>query len=140
MLGSASVAIRDHLTINPVTIGPDAPLSAAVKSILQHKLSGICVVDSDNRLLGVLSELDCLNAFIHASYDRSIGVGMVQDYMTRDVDVVSLSDNIVNVANEMMAKNQRRRPVIENGILKGQITCRGLLRAVELFSEAKNYV
>ena len=59
---------------------------------------------------------------------------------TKDVDVVHLQDNIINVANDMMSKSQRRRPVVENGKLVGQISCRQLLLAVDEFSRKDSFV
>ena len=136
MLGS--VDIKDHMLKNPVTISPDALLSEAVSSILHHKISGLCVVDSNKQLLGVLSELDCLKGYIAATYN-SASMGNVADYMTREVDVVDVHENIINVANDMMSKNQRRRPVIQDGKLIGQISCRQLLHAVKEFSSNASY-
>ena len=132
-----SVDIRDYMIDNPVTISPQSSLAEAVQKILAHKISGLCVVDDNKRLLGVLSELDCLQGVLGATYNQS-GVGQVSEYMTRDVDVARLTDDIVNVANDMMSKNQRRRPVVDNGRLIGQITCRQLLSAVKEFAQAKN--
>lgn len=128
-----SVDVKDYLLQNPVTITKDAGLLEAVHLILSHKISGLCVVDEHNNLLGVLSELDCLRGILGATYNES-GVGLVSDYMTTDVDVAGLHDNIVNVASDMLKKKHRRRPVVENGKLLGQITCRQLLRAVKEFS------
>ena len=132
-----SVDIRDYLIDNPVTISPQASLIEAVQKILAHKISGLCVVDDNKQLLGVLSELDCLQGVLGATYNQS-GVGQVSEYMTTEVDVAVLSDDIVNVANDMLSKNQRRRPVVENGQLIGQVTCRQLLGAVEDFAKAKS--
>ena len=132
-----SVDIRDYLIDNPVTIAPQASLIEAVQKILAHKISGLCVVDDNKQLLGVLSELDCLQGVLGATYNQS-SVGRVAEYMTTEVDVAVLSDDIINVANDMMSKNQRRRPVVDNGKLIGQITCRQLLGAVKEFSQAKN--
>ena len=54
--------------------------------------------------------------------------------MTTDVVSVSLHENIVDVAQDMLAHKHRRRPVIdEDGTLLGQVTCRQLLRAVKDF-------
>ncbi|WP_101758142.1 CBS domain-containing protein [Oceanicoccus sp. KOV_DT_Chl] len=133
-----SIEIKDHMLTNPVSISAHAPLAEAVQLILRHKISGLCVVDADKKLLGVLSELDCLKGFMTATYNSS-SVGPVSDYMTRDVDVVHASDNMINVANDMLAKGQRRRPVVENGRLVGQITCRQMLSVVEEFSRSATY-
>lgn len=136
---SVSVNVRDHMLRNPITISADAPLADAVQSILRNKISGICVIDSDKKLLGVLSEIDCLQGFLAATYNSG-SVGSVSEYMTKDVDVVYLQDNIINVANDMMSKSQRRRPVVENGKLVGQISCRQLLSAVDEFSRKDSFV
>ena len=136
---SVSVNVIDHMLRNPITIAADAPLADAVRSILRNKISGICVIDNDKKLLGVLSEIDCLQGFLAATYNSS-SVGSVSEYMTKDVDVVHLQDNIINVANDMMSKSQRRRPVVENGKLVGQISCRQLLLAVDEFSRKDSFV
>jgi CBS domain-containing protein len=44
------------------------------------------------------------------------------------------NEDIVDVARDMLANNKRRRPVVENGKLIGQITCRQLLTAMRKFS------
>ncbi len=134
----SSVTVKDHMLKTPVTIAANAPLADAVQSILRNKVSGICVIDSNKKLLGVLSEIDCLRAFLTATYNSG-SVGSVADYMTTDVDVVHLQDNIINVANDMMNKSQRRRPVVDNGKLVGQISCRQLLLAVDEFSRKESY-
>ena len=55
--------------------------------------------------------------------------------MTSDNLLVAGPDeDIVNVAQDMLAQNKRRRPVVENGKLIGQVTCRQLLTAVRKFS------
>ncbi len=134
-----SVYLKDYMLDNPVTILPQANLIEAVQKILAHKISGLCVVNENKQLLGVLSEMDCLQGVLGATYNQS-SIGQVSEYMTKEVDVAVLTDDIINVANDMMSKNQRRRPVVENGRLIGQITCRQLLNAVKEFSQEKSRV
>ncbi len=129
-----SVDIRDYMQTKPVTVMADAPLIEAMQKILSHKISGLCVVDEQHTLVGMLSELDCLRGVLEATYQGGQGLGQVKDFMTSSVDVASLSDNIVSLAADMMNKRQRRRPVTDNGKLIGQITCRQLLGAVREFS------
>lgn len=131
-----SVNLRDYMQDKPATVSANAPLIEAMQKILSHRISGICVVDENYKLIGMLSELDCLKGVLDATYQSGRGgLGQVREYMTSDVDVAALSENIVSVATDMMNKRQRRRPVVDdNGRLIGQITCRQLLSAVRDFA------
>jgi CBS domain-containing protein len=128
-----SVNLRDYMLLNPVRVHPEDNIMDAMKVIIDNKISGVCVVDTDVNLVGVLSELDCLRAVLGAVYNNT-SIGSVQDYMATDNLVVAHPDeDIVDVAQDMLLKNKRRRPVVENGKLIGQITCRQLLSAVMKF-------
>jgi len=128
-----SVNLRDYMLPNPVKVRPDDNIMDAMKVIIENKISGVCVVDMEMNLVGVLSEMDCLRAVLSAIYNNT-GIGVVQDHMARDNLLIAHPDeDIVNVAQDMLQKNKRRRPVVENGKLIGQITCRQLLSAVMKF-------
>ncbi len=131
-----SVELSDYMLHKPATIGPQADIFEAVASILDNRISGLCVVDAQGMLLGVLSELDCLKAILSATYEGRRYVGVVGDYMTpaEGVSISAPVDDIVDVANEMVRNGRRRRPVVRDGKLVGQITCRQLLRAISDFS------
>jgi predicted transcriptional regulator len=63
-------------------------------------------------------------------------VGVVRDHMSSDNLIVAHpNEHIVDVAQDMLIKSKRCRPVVENGKLIGQITCRQLLSAVMKFSD-----
>ncbi|WP_239017267.1 CBS domain-containing protein [Seongchinamella sediminis] len=130
-----SVSLRDYMLANPVKVRADANLLDAMQVIIDNKVSGVCVVDGADNLVGILSELDCLRAVLGATYNKT-GVGEVREYMASDNLVVAHPDeDIVDVAQDMLANNKRRRPVVENGKLIGQITCRQLLTAVKKFRQ-----
>ncbi|MCR8923730.1 CBS domain-containing protein [Dasania sp. GY-MA-18] len=128
-----SIDLRDYMNPTPMTIKPDANLLDAMELIIKHKVSGLCVVDDHHHLVGVLSEMDCLKGVLSATYNES-GVGAVSNYMySENIVTASPQDDIVDVAQDMLLKSHRRRPVIENGKLVGQVTCRRLLAAVKDF-------
>lgn len=130
-----SVDIADYMQHNPAKVLADASLFEAIDIITSRHISGVCVVDAAGHLVGVLSELDCLRAVVSATYDHCADVGSVADFMTREVTVCRLHDNLVDVARDMIARSQRRRPVVdEHGKLIGQLTCRQLLRVVNAFN------
>ncbi len=128
-----SVQLRDYMLTNPVRIKPDANLVEAIELIVHNRISGICVVDDNNELLGILSELDCLDAILSATYNEG-GIATVGEYMaTENLLVAHPNEDIVDIAQDMLRKHKRRRPVVEDGKLVGQITCRQLLNAVKNF-------
>lgn len=130
-----SVELKDYMLRDPVKIKPDADVFEAIHKILVHKVSGLCVVDERQQLLGVLSEMDCLKAILGAVYNESPYAGTVSEYMTSDVITVKMHDSIVDVATDMLEHKHRRRPVVEDdGRLIGQVSCRQLLRAVKEFA------
>jgi len=128
-----SVDLLDYMIINPIKVKENINLRDAMKSIIDNKVSGVCVVDDNNVLLGVLSEMDCLTAILKATYNE-IGVGLVSEYMITEVVVAHQHDDIIDIAQDMLLKKHRRRPVIEDGKLIGLVSCRQLLSAVDKFN------
>ncbi|MCS5594114.1 MAG: CBS domain-containing protein [Porticoccaceae bacterium] len=133
-----SVDLSDYMLTNPVTVSAGENVFNAIDVIIEQKVSGVCVVDTDGNLLGVLSELDCLRAILSATYNENGDVGNVVDFMTAEVDSCELHADLVDVADDMIKKGHRRRPVVDNGKLVGQITCRKLLSVVSEFTHTAN--
>lgn len=128
-----SVNLRDYMLTNPVKVKATDNILEAMQVIIDNRISGLCVVDDQNNLVGILSELDCLRAALSAIYNEG-NIGSVSEYMASDNLVVAHpNEDIVDVAQDMLLKNKRRRPVVEDGKLVGQITCRQLLKAVKKF-------
>lgn len=129
-----SVQLKDYMTARTVTVNADAEMAEAIKLIIDNKISGLCVVDDSGRLAGILSELDCLRAILSSTYNQG-NIGRVRDYMaSENLVVANPHEDITDVAQDMLLKNKRRRPVVEDGKLVGQITCRQLLSAVMAFN------
>jgi len=130
---SNQLQVRDYMQ-NAVTVVQSATVSEAAQIILEHKISGVTVVDAAGSLTGILSELDCLRAIVNAVYNGSLpGAAIVEDIMTKNVEANSPEDNIVTVASSMLDHKHRRRPVVENGKLVGQVSCRQILKAIKDF-------
>jgi CBS domain-containing protein len=127
-----SVRIRDYMIRRPVLVRPDSDIFDAIRQIINHRISGVIVVDEHRTPVGILSELDCLRAILSGSYyGEEQGVVRVEDYMTSPVETIHVDENIIDVAKSMLDHKRRRRPVVdENGHLIGQVTCRALLKAI----------
>ncbi len=52
---------RDVMTHSLVTLTPETSIYDAIRKLISKKISGAPVLDSDGKMVGVLSELDCLS-------------------------------------------------------------------------------
>ena len=129
-----SLKISDHLIANPVKISSTATIGEAARTIIDNKVSGVIVVDENDEVEGMLSELDCLKSLLTEIYNEGqVGKELVTVEMSSPVTYNKPEEDIISVAQSMLDQKQRRRPVIENGKLIGQITCRQLLSAIMAF-------
>ncbi len=135
---SQPTTVNDCMRRQPLTIGPEANLVQAVELIVERKLTGLTVTNESGEVQGVLSEIDCLRGILTAIYnDGDPEHALVSEVMTRTVNDCSASDSIVEVAQAMLDTRQRRRPVVEDGRLVGQVSCRNILWALMEHSRRK---
>ena len=117
---------RDIMTDRIVTIGPDAFLQEAIEVIISMRVSGLPVVDSDGRLIGIITEF----ALLTTAYDATTACETVGQHMTADVLTVNADDPIRKVADQFIVHRVRRVPVLDKGRIVGLITRRDVLKAV----------
>lgn len=74
--------------------------------------------------------MDCLKAVLSAIYNDQRETDKVSAHMTKKVESCEPHSNLETVAADMLEKGRRRRPVVSNGRLVGQVTCRQILSAI----------
>ena len=100
-----SVLVRHYMT-RPMTVNQNVSVAEASQVILQNKLSGIVVVNDAGELVGMLSELDCLDSIVDAAYNGGVpGAAKVSDVMTKDVETNHPDEDILNVAKSRLQKS-----------------------------------
>ena len=119
---------RDFMATKLITLRPDMDIFAAIDELLKHHISGAPVVDAEQRLVGILSEKDCLRVVAGGAFHRSAG-GSVGDYMSREVQTVDPEADVFRVADIFLSRSFRRLPVLEDGRLIGQVSRRDVLEA-----------
>lgn len=55
-----AASVDDFMTPDPLTVRPETPLTEAIKLLAERHISGLPVVDAQNRLVGVVSEGDLM--------------------------------------------------------------------------------
>jgi len=141
--------VSDVMTHRVVTVGPADTVAEAARLMLDHRISGLPVVDGRGGLLGIVTEGDLLRRsesgterqrprwlefilgpgrlakeYVH-SHSRKIA-----DVMTRDVATVGENASIDKVVDLMERRQIKRLPVTRGGKLVGIISRANLLHAL----------
>ena len=112
------------------TVFPEADLEEAVRSLLKNHHSAAPVVDSAGKLVGILSEYDCVAVLANAAADKW-RTGRVSDRMTTEVETVSPTEDVFALSTRFSQGRHRRLLVVEGEKLVGLISRRDLLKALE---------
>lgn len=121
---------RDLMQRHLHTVAPDAKIEDAVRLLLAKGHAAAPVVDPSGRLLGLVSEHDCVRVLC-AAIAEGWPTGHVQDHMTKEVETVSCDDDVLVLASRFMNGRHRRLLVVDSGRLVGLIARRDLMRGLE---------
>ncbi|MGB7301542.1 MAG: CBS domain-containing protein [Burkholderiaceae bacterium] len=139
----------DIMTIDVTTVGPSATVREVANLLLKRRISGVPVVDSDNDVLGIISEGDLMrrvksNTLARGSWwlglfgtDKKLQEQFIKSHgrtaeqvMTRELVTVSPDTPVGDVASLLEKHSIKRAPVIENGKLVGIVSRANLLHAL----------
>ena len=122
--------VRDYMDTIVQTLKPETQILDAVDFLLAKHVTGAPVVDDENRVVGILSEKDCLR-LLAAGSDADVPKGTVADFMTKQVHTIPPGMNVYFCAGLFLNSSIRRFPVVEDGKLVGAITRFDILRAIQ---------
>lgn len=126
-----SLLVSDYMNLHPVKLTPDMPVAEAVEALLASNQTGGPVQDKLGKVVGFLSEQDCLKQMIESSYYRE-QVCRVKDVMQTAVSAVKPWSSVLEVAQRLINERPRIFPVIdEDGKLVGIINRAAVLRAID---------
>ncbi len=124
------LAVKHFMARRITTFRPNQNVFQVIDQLIGNRISGGPVVDENNKLIGIISEKDCLHTIIKSSYHTDMGA-LVSDLMTRNVATVDVNESIHTVAQKFLKCSYRRFPVLEDGKLVGQVSRRDILRAIK---------
>lgn len=139
----------DVMARTVISVDPDATVLQAARQMLQHRLSGLPVIDKGGNLVGILSEGDFLRrretqterkhsrwleflmgpGKLAAEYTHSHG-SKVAEVMTVDVCTVTEDTALEDVVELMERRRIKRVPVVRGKQVVGIITRANLMHAM----------
>ncbi len=151
-----ALLVRDVMSKDPVTLKPTATLREAAMTLADESVGGCPVVDDAGRVIGMLSEVDILEAlktqhkelrmlmppeitfgisFVEIIKEREalaafkeVEDRLVQDIMTKEIHAVNPDDSVERIIRLMVQHKVHRIPVVEANRLVGIVTRGDVLR------------
>ena len=121
--------IRNHMSRLTHFLSPQLALAEALDRLHQADASGLPVLDDQKRLIGFLSEQDCIPSLLTGSYHCDSRT-RVEDLMSRTPLFVSPDDSILDLARQMTGARPKVYPVLEGGKVVGIINRRQVMQAL----------
>lgn len=148
--------VRDVMAKDPITLKPTATLREAAITLADESVGGCPVVDDKGKIIGMLSEVDILEAlktqhkelrmlmppeitfgisFVEIIKEREalaafkeVETRLVEDVMTKQVHAVSPDDPLERPIRLMVQHKIHRIPVVQGEKLVGIVTRGDVLR------------
>ncbi len=109
------------MTTDVVAVAPTTSIRDAARLMYRYRVSGLPVVDVDDRVLGIITEGDFLGMEIERVETGEVP-SQVGDVMTKNVKTVDPGMDIVGAARFMHAEGIKRLVVAEDGRMVGIVS------------------
>ena len=123
---------ENGVIVNPFSLTADRYVYDADELMGKYKISGVPIVDSQRKLVGIITNRDM--RFI-SDYDTKIG-----DVMTKDNLITAPIGTTLEQAQEILRTHKiEKLPLVdENGYLKGLITIKDIEKAIQYPNSARD--
>jgi CBS-domain-containing membrane protein len=126
---ASAIPVKDVMTKTVVAVNKDADLHEAARLLSDNKISGMPVIDGEQRVIGVISEADILllagikknhtfrdivrTLLGETGWTKTTGDNRVQDVMSAPALTVGPGEDIRNAATILDARRIKRLPVVD---------------------------
>jgi len=107
-----------------VTVHKDQKISDAVKVMGEKNVSGVFVVDENDKLVGIFTERDIVRCVVKGI---SLEDEIIQNIMRTDLTTFDPSTEISSAIAIVLRKNIRHLPIVEGEKIIGMVTFRDLV-------------
>jgi len=114
----ADLIAKDIMTTNVITVKSDATVGELSKILLNNKVSGVPVVDKEDKLVGIVTEADIIKENIKVKFpfyfDPLMVSGYMVDFENYNEDVKDyLNTKIEGIMNHRVKTANSQTPVTE---------------------------
>ncbi len=114
----------DIMTMNVIKVKKDVILTEAMALLLRWHISALPVVDDENKMVGIISEIDLVNL----TFDGNAADTVVEEVMVTDIVSFSPNTELADLVRTFSKRHLRRVPIIDKGKIVGIVSRRDILR------------
>jgi IMP dehydrogenase len=110
------------MILNPITLGPERPVREAMQLMARFRISGVPIVDSAGRLVGIITNRDLQ---FERNPERPIREAMTQERL-----ITAPVGTTLDEAERILARHRvEKLPVVDqDGVLRGLITIKDIFK------------
>ncbi len=146
--------VAQIMDAEPVTVSPGTEVEQVVRTLKEHELPGVPVVNDGGRCVGIITEADLVIADeqgdLHLPHYIELFGGVIyleslhryeerlrkafaataQDMMSEEPDTVDAASSVQDAAKIIARSGHNRLPVVQHGRLVGVVTRVDVLQAL----------
>lgn len=130
-MSAPKILVRDHMKSLSLSFTASTSVEEIVKSLVKNKVVGAPVLDENKKLIGFVTERDCLTQMLNDSYYCE-NHKVASEIMRENPLSVSPDDDIMALAEKMTKPMPKLYPVVEGEKVIGIITRSDVLKALSL--------
>lgn len=108
--------VKNIMRKQPVTVQCQTPLNEIIKTLITSQQAQLPVVNSVNKLIGMVSLIDCQTALLISAYHCDKPV-KVNDIMAKNFTFLTSDEDLSEVAIKTQKQAENIFPVVDNGKL-----------------------
>jgi len=129
------IRVRDCMNTSMILFYEEMSLLEAMEIMIQKKVSGGPVLNEEKKLVGIISEGDCVKQISDSRYyNMPMADVKIKHKMSTAIESIHPDENIFDVANKFLTLKRRRFPVVENNQLLGLVSQKDMLRVATRMS------
>lgn len=121
--------VKDAMSRDIVSVPFNAVIDVAIDLMIERNVSGLPVVDSDRRLVGIITEYDILCLYEQSS-EQARQFAPCREYMKTDTKTIQQDASLDVAARIFHAASLRRLIVLDGERLVGVLSRRDVVRSI----------
>ncbi|MDX1589642.1 MAG: CBS domain-containing protein [Oleiphilaceae bacterium] len=127
-----TILVREYMKSLSLYFAETDSVEKVAAALVKHRELGAPVLDSQQHLVGFITEQDCIKEMLNDSYYAQEHL-LAKDIMSTRTVSVAPDSNVLQLAEEMTNRKPKLYPVVDEGRVVGIIARSDVLRALTIF-------